>query len=228
MPFLPPYREGLPAALSTYTQANLLAANTPESITVPKDETGQYANYVLFGKGQATTDNFYVQAFDTEGSADRVTNGTFASDTGWTKGGDWTIAAGVADCAAASNTDLSQTAAYPLVEGQAYYCTFTVTRAAGSIKLQLGGGTAGTDRSSSATFTEIIYAGTSQTILFDTTAFTGTIDNVTIIPCAAVPGDVTTGNAARQNPQGLWLNRNTVRLSIVSAATPIITSSFFK
>lgn len=229
MAILPHYKDGLQMGLSSYTNALLLAANVPEIFTVPTDENGFLANYVTFGRGAATTDNFYAQVFNSADATDRAVNGTFASDTAWTKGADWTISGGVANCAGASNTDLSQVATtLPLINGQAYYCTFTMTRSAGSLALSLGGGTPGTTRSSAATFSEIIYAGSTQTILFDATGFTGTLDNVTIIPCAAVPGDTTTGTSPIQNPNGFYLGGNATAISIVSASTPIITASFFK
>lgn len=338
MPNLPAYKEGLQTGLGSYTNALLLAANVPELFTVPTDADGVKAKYVLFGKGQATTDNFYAQVFTTIEATDRATNGTFAeyvtngafgADTDWTKGTGWTIAAGVATATGAISTALSQSAAitlvegftytitytvtrtagtvtpsiggtagtarstnatfvetivagstqllaftgagfsgtidnvsvtawglgtgwttdgstaiatgaistdltqtankaYPLVEGQTYLCTYTVTAAAGDFALNLGGGTPGATRSTSATFAEVLTAGATQVITFDAAAFTGTIDTVSIIPCAKVPGDVTTGLASQQNPVGFHLNGNAAKISVVSAATPIITASFFK
>jgi hypothetical protein len=318
-----------------YTVANLLAANVPESITVPSDENGRLAKYVTFGRGAAA--DFYAQGFSATDGADRVTNGTFAeyvtngafaSDTGWTKGTGWTIAAGVADAAGAISTALSQTSAitliagftytitytvtrsagsvtpsiggtagtarsssatftetivagttqilaftgagftgtvdnvsvsawvlgtgwttdgttaiatgaistalsqtaniaYPFIAGQAYLVTFTATRSAGTVTVSIGG-TAGAARSSSATFAEVIIAGSTQAISFGTSGFTGTIDDVTIIPVASTPGDATVGQSSVQNPVGFFLNNTIARISIVSAGTPIITSSFFK
>ena len=111
---------------------------------------------------------------------DVVTNGTFASDTGWTKGADWAIAAGVAS-ATLSDAALSQTAGVALLPGYSYLLTFDATRAAGSVVPSVGG-TAGTTRSSSATFAETIVAGATQLIEFTGTGFTETIDNVTCVP----------------------------------------------
>lgn len=338
---LPAYTNGatLQSGLGNYTNALLLAANVPELLTVPTDENGTKAKYVTFGKGQATTDNFYAQVFSADDATDRTTNGTFAayttngtfaSDTGWTKGTGWTISAGVADAAGAISTALSQTSAitliagytytitytvtrsagtvtpsiggtagtarstnatfvetivagstqllaftgagftgtidnvsvsawdlptgwttdgttaiaagaistdltqlannaYKLVEGQTYLATFTLSStSAGSVALSLGGGTAGAARSTDATFAEILTAGATQTIQFDASGFTGLVDNVTIIPAAKVPGDITTGLASEQNPPGYFLNTNASKISIVSAGTPIITANFYK
>lgn len=111
---------------------------------------------------------------------DIVTNGTFGADTDWTKGAGWTIAAGVATATGAISTALSQIP--PLLRaGYSYLTSFVATRAAGSVKLSVGG-TDGAARSTSATFTETIVAGSSGVLAFTGTAFTGTVDTLTCIP----------------------------------------------
>ena len=110
-----------------------------------------------------------------------ITNGTFATDTDWTKGAGWTIAAGVADAAGALNTALSQNSGVTLVAGKSYSLTFTMTRAAGTLTASIGG-TNGTGRTTSNTFTETIIAGATQVIAFTGTGFTGTVDSVSITP----------------------------------------------
>lgn len=339
---LPIYREGagnLQSCLNNYTLSRVLAANIAENFTVPTDETGKLARWVTFGRGAATTDNFFAQGFNAQDGTDRVTNGTFAeyatngtfaSDTGWTKGTGWTIAAGVATATGAISTALSQTAAialipgysytvtytvtaftagtiavslgggtagtargsaatfietivagsdgtikfttagftgsidnvtvsgwilgtgwttdgttaiatgaisttlnqtanplFPLVQGQAYLVTCDITRSAGSITPALGG-TAGTARSTAATFAEVIIAGSTQTLGFTTSGFTGTVDNVTITPAPSVPIDATTGASGEQNPRGYLLDSTIVYVSVVSAGTPTLTANFYK
>jgi hypothetical protein len=332
--------------LSKYINSATLVANVATTLTVPTDEHGQLARYVTFGKGQATTDNFYARCFNTNDSVDRTTggafandstNGTFASDTAWTKGATVTISGGVANATTITGLVVSQTAptalipgqtytvtfdatrsagsvtvslggtagttrssaatfseaivagsdgtitftgagftgtldnvivtawvygtgwtqtasaatatgaistaltqtanvAYPLVSGQAYLVKFTATQSAGSIAVSLGGGTAGTSRSTSATFSEVIIAGATQVIAFTGSGFTGTIAAVSILSCAAVPSNVTTGLGSEQNPPGYFLGNDQMAssstkvstISIVSAATPIITASFYK
>lgn len=341
-----PVQMAMQNGLSKYINSATLVANVATTLTVPTDEHGQLARYVTFGKGQATTDNFYARCFNTADSVDRTTggtfannstNGTFSSDTAWTKGTGWTIAAGVATATGAISTTISQTAptalipgqtysvsydvtrtagtitasvgstagtarstnatfveaivagsdgtitftgagfsgtidnvivtawvygagwtqtasaatatgaistaltqtanvAYPLVNGQAYLVKFTATQSAGSVAVSLGGGSAGTSRSTSATFSEVIIAGSTQTIAFTGTGFTGTIAAVSILSCAAVPSNVTTGLGSEQNPPGYFLGNDQMAsastkvstISIVSAATPIITASFYK
>lgn len=109
-----------------------------------------------------------------------VTNGTFAADTDWTKGAGWAIAAGVAS-ATLSSAALSQNSPATLVAGKSYTLTYTITRSAGSIIPSIGG-TAGTSRNASNTYTETIVAGATQVLAFTGTGFTGTVDNITIEP----------------------------------------------
>ena len=162
---------------------------------------------------------------DFVGTIDAVSVTAWGLGTGWTTDGSTAIATG------AITTDLVQTIVAPqpaLVSGGKYLVTFTATRAAGSVTVALGGGSAGTSRSSSATFSEIITAGSTQVITFAGTGFTGTIDNVSVTKCIAVPGDTTDGSAGDLNPPGYTLNRRCTAISIVSAGTPIVTSNFYK
>lgn len=108
-----------------------------------------------------------------------VTNGAFTTDTAWSKGAGWTIAAGVATATGAISTAIEQSAANTLVNGKSYSVKYTITRSAGTITLSVGG-TAGTARSASGTYSETIIAAATQTISFGTAGFTGTLDDVTI------------------------------------------------
>lgn len=195
----------LGAQPATFCTANKLVANVAENITVPTNaQSGLPANIVMFGKPVAA--DFYALPMTAARAANRVedgtlasyvTNGTFASDTGWTKGTGWTIAAGVATATGAISTALSQTSPVTLVSGRKYAVTFTVTAAsAGSVAISLGGGTAGTSRSTAATFTEVITAGATQIIAFTGTGFTGSIDNIFIIPFEIGAGWVVSSGTA--------------------------------
>ena len=197
-----PFQTGL----GNYTLSKLLAANIPEIFTVPTDDSGELANFVTFGKGEAA--DIFVQCFPVGGTTDRVTNGTFAeyvtngafgSDTGWTKGDGWTIAAGVADCdgSQAAASVLSQTLAITLIEGQTYTLTYTTASvSAGTVTASVGG-TAGTARSTSATFKETFVAGSTQLLEFTADAdFVGTIDNVTVTAWVLGTGWTTDGTTA--------------------------------
>lgn len=122
------------------------------------------------------------------------TNGTFVGDTGWTKGTGWTIAAGVATATGAISTALEQPAGITIIQGKSYLVKYTVTRSAGSVTPSLGG-TAGTARSASGTYSEEIIAGSTQTISFGTSGFTGTLDNISVRDVGGLtirnPGDYT-------------------------------------
>ena len=115
--------------------------------------------------------NFPVQIAD---------NGTFDSDTIWTKDTAWTISGGVANCAAHTGTS-NLTQALKLLAGQSYTVAYTIKRTStkGTITPILGGkpGTA-----VSATGSVKIVCGTTDSnIVFQANAsFVGTIDDVTV------------------------------------------------
>lgn len=144
--------------------------------------TGSQTSYTL--SENLGDDEKSILVFIDAGLEQCATNGTFATDTGWTKGAGWTIAAGVATATGAISTAISQTAGVTLVEGQAYIVTMTITRSAGSLAASVAG-TSGTARSSSGTYSETIIAGSSQEIAFTGSGFTGTLDNVTVTPAVS-------------------------------------------
>ena len=110
--------------------------------------------------------------------AELVQNGAFASDTIWTKGTGWTIAGGVG-VSTDSASVLSQPGSY--IPGRNYSLTFTVAAYTDGTITPSIGGTAGTTRSSAATFTEVIRAGGDGLLAFTTaTAATLDIDNVSV------------------------------------------------
>ena len=203
-----------------YVLARLLAANVAESIAVPDG-----ARYVRL----SGTADFYA-SFQPS-TANLTTNGTFAADTDWTKATGWTIAAGVATLASGNAGAISQTIA-TLETGRAYRLVYTVSgRGAGTITGSVGG-TDGTARSTNATFTETILCGATTTLAFTGDAsFDGSIDDVSVTPVAIVPGDNTTGTAAELFRLGNieWRRAGPyAAISVVSAATPIITASFYR
>jgi len=189
----------------------VLAQNVPQLITKPAG-----AKRAFFSK----TADFYVNyVLGTELTA-LQTNGTFASDTAWTKGIGWTIAAGVAssDGTQSANSDLSQTPT-KIVENQWYYVTFTVTAyTAGNVRVVIGNGTAGTNRNSAATFAEYIQAGSGTDLVVRADLdFVGSIDNLTVIPAAKVPAvNDLTGQASELNPTV----RDLTKVSAISLVTP--------
>jgi predicted RecA/RadA family phage recombinase len=138
-------------------------------------------------------------------SASLVTNGDFAADSDWTKGGTWTIAAGVATrTASASGVDLSQSIA-SLAAGP-YHLIFRVTAVtASSITAVLGQGSASAARSATGIYSQVIVAGTGDLLLAmrANASFAGSIDNVVLYSLdtdtanEAVPGCVGIVNIGR-------------------------------
>jgi hypothetical protein len=115
-----------------------------------------------------------------------VSNGTFATDTVWSKGANWTIGGGVATKTGGAANNLTQTISS--TAGLWYRITIDVTRTAGTLTVSLG--TSGTTYAISlnGSYAFFILAGTStQTLtLAGDSAFAGTVDNVT---SKLVPGN---------------------------------------
>lgn len=125
------------------------------------------------------TDPKALMVFVDSGLQACVSNGNFATDTIWTKGAGWTIAAGVATATGAISTAISQTSLVTLIAGQAYAVTYTITRSAGGLIPSIGG-QSGTERTASGTYREVIVAGSNQTIAWTGNGFTGTLDDVSV------------------------------------------------
>ena len=110
-----------------------------------------------------------------------IVNGTFDTDTDWSKGTGWTIAAGVANCdgSQVATTYLTQEA---MVVGQKYRATFTISNyVAGSVQPFIGVAGPGTVRSANGTYTEIMTClGNGYFYLAGDTSFSADIDNVII------------------------------------------------
>tara|TARA_R110002153_G_scaffold3576_1_gene17174 strand:+ start:270 stop:2498 length:2229 start_codon:yes stop_codon:yes gene_type:complete len=89
-----------------------------------------------------------------------VTNGTFASDTGWTKETGFTISGGKLVVDAGNSYTAYQSAAKTLVAGKRYFVKFTVSNySSGGVKIRLGSDwQLGTSRTANGTYTEIITA----------------------------------------------------------------------
>lgn len=115
-------------------------------------------------------------------------NGDFADATIWVAGAGWAVGSEVAT-ATDSSAALTQTTANvrekstAIVAGQAYLLTYTVGGVpAGTLTPSLGG-TNGTGVTTTGTKQDVIIAGSSNAnLVFTGTAFTGTVDNVSLIP----------------------------------------------
>jgi hypothetical protein len=72
-----------------------------------------------------------------------VTNGTFDSDTDWTKGAGWTISGGVASFSNPTGTSLDQTGLPTMFAGRVYMLTFDMNYTSGAgctVGINVGGG----------------------------------------------------------------------------------------
>jgi len=103
-----------------------------------------------------------------QAESDLVTNGDFATDSDWTKESGWTISAGVATFTPSTPTpnegNLYQD--IEVVAGHIYRITYTITSADITFATRvIIGGTLGTSRTSTGTYTEEIVAGSTDTLL---------------------------------------------------------------
>jgi len=115
--------------------------------------------------------------------ADLVTNGDFVTDTWWTKGPACTISGGSANFAGSFGYVLYRNSVSGVAVGGLYEVTFTVTNyVSGSIRPYLGTTpTFGTSVSANGTYTARFGPTVGSEIGFNSTsAFTGSIDNVSI------------------------------------------------
>jgi hypothetical protein len=111
-------------------------------------------------------------------SEELVTNGDFATDSDWTKGSGWTIGSGVAS-ASASTGSLSQSGI--LVSGKIYRVNFEVTTYTSGDVRPTCGTSHGTKVDAIGSYTQYITSnGTQFYFSAHLTAFTGTIDNVSV------------------------------------------------
>ena len=130
-----------------------------ELIDFTRSTTGTYLDSVVYGD-------------------ELVTNGTFATDSDWIKDSGWTISNGQAQC---DGTDGAQfrTIDSPLTDGKTYYISYEITAyTSGDIRV-LGQGFYGISGNSVSTVTGIFVA-TKPYVRFYSSAFNGSIDNVSV------------------------------------------------
>jgi hypothetical protein len=112
-----------------------------------------------------------------------VTNGTFATDSNWTKGTGWSIGSGVAssDGTQTGNSEIYQSVSF--AAGKRYRLSYEVAAfTSGQVRFLLGsGGTGGTWRSATGTYVEEFVAdsaSTSNLHIQANSTFVGSVDNV--------------------------------------------------
>ena len=178
--------------IEAVVNARYTGANAPIDTTVRLINTNTGASFYL-SADRARRESLTLLGTETilngtftDGS-DQVTNGGFDSDSDWSKGDGWSIAAGLASSDASQSADsyLSQVAT-GLVIGELYLVKYTVTNnTLGNIVAHIGG-TAGTVYPIDGSFTELIIAGASGSIdLMCNATFDGDVDNFS----ASLAGD---------------------------------------
>lgn len=140
----------------------------------------------------------------------------FASDTNWTKGANWTIAAGVASAAAAV-TALEQNVS--VTKDQTYEITFTISNyVGGGVKAYVEGAVLGVERAANGTFSVMFVAAATGAVafgVFGSTAATLDVDDIIltvvtpgIVAGANGPDGWTFGGVAAPYLRENWLNGN--------------------
>ena len=114
--------------------------------------------------------------------AELVTNGTFASDTNWTKETGWAISGGVASKTSGTAGSLYQGAA-AMVQGRTYQIDFTVSGYSAGTLTPFCRGTGGTGVTANGTYSQRIIAGADSVYVinfFAGATFVGSIDNISV------------------------------------------------
>ena len=130
-----------------------------------------------------STSKYQIDLAGTVDDTNLITNGTFDSDTGWSKGSGWSIAAGVASCdgTQSDTTLLFQDAS--LSPGPIYQVTFTISSySAGEVYARCGSAGNGTVRDANGTYVEripCIGEPHSMIYLVGNSTFKASIDTVT-------------------------------------------------
>ena len=110
---------------------------------------------------------------------DKVTDGDFTESTDWTWGSGWAHDATDDEAdATASDADLEQDVS--AVAGETYLFAWTLKNDSGGAVLPILGGTNGTSKDANGTYSEYITATDNTKLKFNATAFTGSIDDVSV------------------------------------------------
>lgn len=155
-----------------------------------------------------------------------VLNGTFDTDTLWTKGTGWTIDTtaknAVATTAAAGNVLTPITAI--LTVGKTYSITYDAVVTTGSVRVEAGTGATGTERTTSGTYTETLVDTTTTALRFNpVSTFTGTIDNIVVtqlnVPASnSTATQLLTDGDMEVSTTAAWSAGNSAQLSKVSGS----------
>lgn len=107
-----------------------------------------------------------------------VVNGTFDTDTNWTKGSGWSIASGAAN-KAANDIGSAITNSATVTSGATYRVEFTIVSGTATVTPRLGS-QLGTTRSGAGTYVENIVANGTSIDFVSGNNFAVSIDNVSV------------------------------------------------
>ena len=155
----------------------------PENIAelIAADQEERYMDIMDAGKGVFTPDSSIMdegKGIFTPITDNLVTNGTFDTDTDWTKESGWAISGGTAN-ATASIFTIYQAG---LTIGKIYEITYTISDyVAGTVKSRAGN-TSGASNGADGTYSDILLCSVSGNIYIDgVSSFTGKIDNISAV-----------------------------------------------
>ncbi len=111
-----------------------------------------------------------------------VTNGTFVSDSGWTKGTGWSISGGSASCDGTQTSDSYLSSNVMSIEsGKSYVASFDLTVTAGAVDLKFAGTTKYTHQSNgTSTYTIVANSNSSDLDIVANQHFIGSVDNISV------------------------------------------------
>ena len=161
--------------------------------------------------------------------SERVTNGTFDTDSDWTKGTGWSIGSGVATKTAGTGSNLQATSFTGEV-GKIYQVKYDLTLTAGAVNLTVLG-VITPNASSSGSYTHNIVATTSSGLrVFANNTAAGTIDNISVkeVTFDESDGTLTLFEHPNNVPRVEWdADRNRLGLLVEVARTNLIANSDF-
>jgi len=187
--------------LEAQTAAALFDINDKTSLRTIDPVTGSYdvpveGDAVDLMMDVSGTGGLTMEAY-LDGATELVTNGTFDTDSDWTKGLGWTISGGIASSDGVNAGTLQQTISF--TAGQWYRCEITISGfSAGALYWRLGNATNIGPMAANGTIVQILQASATGTYfgLFSDPSFDGDIDNISV---KALPGytAVAASDAAR-------------------------------
>lgn len=113
---------------------------------------------------------------------DFIVNGGFDGGTGWSVGPGWSILGGVAKATLSSSGLINSGV---VVSGVTYKVTYTVTRTAGAVQVEMGGAT-GASRTASGVYVDYLTTVSTTSMEIVASGFSGTVDNISAVPVRLV------------------------------------------